>query len=95
MTMFAAFAQQMPMSWHNGGLFMGMHWLWWGFWIVLLAALASAFWRLKADRSATHRRIAKEEFAESALRERFAKGEIDEQEYARKLKILRESILGR
>jgi len=83
------------MSWHNGGLFMGMHWLWWGFWLVLLAVLFTAFWRLSADRSETRRAVTEEERAEAVLRERYARGEIDEEEYARKLKVLRESMLGR
>lgn len=92
----AGLAQQMPgMPWHNGGLFMGMHWLWWGFWIVLLLVLLSAFWRLSADRRETGRSVAEEERAEEVLRHRFAEGEIDEEEFARRLKVLRETFLGR
>jgi uncharacterized membrane protein len=72
-----------------------MHWLWWGFWIVLFAVLGWAFWRLVADRSHTRRSAAQEEQAEDALRRRFAKGEIEEEEYARRMKVLRESMLGR
>jgi putative membrane protein len=96
MNMFGGLAFQMPgMSWHDGGLFMGMHWIWWGFWLVLFAVLGLAFWRLLSDRAETRRSVATEEQAEEALRRRFAKGEIDEDEYARKLKVLRESMLGR
>lgn len=95
MNVLGGLAFQMPgMSWHDGGLFMGMHWLWWGFWIVLLAVLALAFWRLVADRAETRRSIAREERAEHELRRRFAKGEIEEEEYARRLEVLRESYLG-
>jgi len=96
MNTYAGLAVQMPgMSWHDGGLFMGMHWLWWGFWLVLFAVLGMAFWRLAADRAQTRRSVAVEEVAEGALRRRFAKGEIEEEEYSRRLKVLRESMLGR
>jgi len=96
MVEFAALGWQMPnMSWHEGGLFMGMHWLWWGFWALLLAVLLVAFWRLLADRSTVRRRVMEEERAEEVLRERFARGEITEDEYAQKMKVLRETFLGR
>ncbi len=48
--------QMQGMPWHNGGLFMGMHWIWWSFWIVVLAALLLAFWRLYADSRQMHAR---------------------------------------
>ncbi len=70
-------ATQMPMEhmpWHNGGLFMGLHWLWWAFWLVMFAVLVLAFWRLFTDRSATRDRTSYEEAAEAALRQRFARG---------------------
>lgn len=95
MTILPSLPQRMPMSWHEGGLFMGMHWLWWAFWIGLLAVLLAAFWRLWAERSQTKRAVVEDERAEAALRQRFANGEIDEDEYARKLKMLRESLFGR
>jgi uncharacterized membrane protein len=75
-------------------MFMGMHWLWWTFWIVVLAVLAWGFVRLFADRRETHRRACCEEEAEDELRGRFARGEIDEDEYARRLEVLRETYLG-
>lgn len=96
MNVLPTLAFQMPhRSWHDGGLFMGLHWLWWAFWIALLIALGAAMWRLFADRSDTSRRVADQERAEEALRRRFADGEIDEEEYARRLEVLRESMLGR
>lgn len=96
MTVFAALEVQMPnMSWHEGGLFMGMHWVWWAFWLVLILAILWAFWRLLSDRSSMRRAAANEERAEEALRRRFAEGEITEDEYVQKLKVLRESMLGR
>lgn len=97
MTILAAEDPQMlmqHMAWHNGGLFMGMHWLWWAFWLVVFVLLVVAFWRLFADRSETRQRVAHEEAAEEALRKRFANGEIDEDEYVRRLKVLRESTIG-
>lgn len=84
-------ALQMSRSWHDGGMFMGMHWAWWSFWIFTLLVLGWALWRAFADRSETHRRVQREEAAEEALRRRFAAGEIDEQEFAERLKVLRET----
>jgi uncharacterized membrane protein len=76
--------------WHRGGLFMGMHWLWWLVWLCTLAVIVWAFVRLFTDRSRTHRRVVQEEAAEAVLRRRFAAGEIDEEELARGLRVLRE-----
>jgi len=87
--------QMQGMPWHDSGLFMGMHWVWWSFWIVVLSVLLLAFWRLYADRRQTHDTVAREERAEEALRHRYAEGEIDDDEYARRLKVLRETMLGR
>ncbi len=70
---------------------MGMHWAWWLFWIVVLLMVAWAFWRLFAERAEVHREAAGALRAEEALRERFARGEIDEDEFVRKLKVLQES----
>jgi len=84
---------QMSTSWHDGGLFMGMHWVWWFIWLFTIAILLSALWRAFADRSETHRRVERKEAAEEALRERFASGEIDEEEFIRRMGILRESVL--
>lgn len=81
-------------SWHNGGMFIGMHWLWWLFWIFTLVILGWALVRLGADRSASHRQALREEAAEETLRRRYAAGEIDEEEYARRMKVLRETRPG-
>jgi putative membrane protein len=85
---------QMPRAWHDTGLFMGMHWGWWSFWILLLAVLGWGLWRVLADRTATRREEQRKEEAEEELRRRFARGELDEEEYARKLRTLRETSLG-
>lgn len=81
-------------SWHDGGLFMGMHWLWWSVWILTIVALLWAFVRLFSERSETRRHAEAEETAVEVLRRRFADGEIDEEEYARRMKVLRETHLG-
>ncbi len=78
-------------AWHDGGMFMGMHWAWWSIWIVTLVILAWAFFRMFADRSETRRRQRDREHAEEALRERFARGEIDDQEFEARMESLRRS----
>ncbi|MBT8335521.1 MAG: SHOCT domain-containing protein [Gemmatimonadetes bacterium] len=78
-------------AWHDGGMFMGMHWAWWSIWIVTLVILAWAFFRMFADRSETRRRQRDRERAEEALRERFARGEIDDQEFEARMESLRRS----
>lgn len=82
-------------TWHDGGMFVGMHWLWWLFWVFTLAIIAWGVVRLGADRSETHRDVLRQEAAEDTLRRRFAAGEIDEEEYTRRMKVLRETSLGR
>jgi uncharacterized membrane protein len=82
----------MSTSWHDSGLFMGMHWIWWFLWLVTIAVLLSALWRVFADRSETHRRAERHEAAEEALRKRFAAGEIDEEEFANRMRILRDVV---
>ncbi len=80
-----------PMSEHGGGLFMGMHWLWWVAWLVTFLGIAWAAARLYRDRSESQRRRASEDAAEQVLRRKFAEGEIDEDELARRLRVLRET----
>ncbi|MCJ7630355.1 MAG: SHOCT domain-containing protein [Longimicrobiales bacterium] len=88
MTAVLSAALQMSDSWHDGGMFMGMHWVWWSIWLLTIAFLLWGFWRVFADRSGTHRRAQRQETAEEALRKRFANGEINEEEFARRLRIL-------
>lgn len=80
--------------WHDGGLFMGMHWLWWSIWILAILLLGWALLRLVADQRGTHRRVEREAGAEEQLRQRFARGEIDEEEYERRLRVLHETRPG-
>lgn len=84
----------MPDSWHHSGMFIGMHWIWWSFWILTLLLLGWGFWRMAADRTETRRRVRQEESAEEELRRRFARGEVDEDEFADRLRVLRETHLG-
>lgn len=81
-------------TWHDGGMFVGMHWFWWLFWVFTLAVIGWAFVRLGVDRSESHREVLRHEAAEETLRRRFAAGEIDEEEFARRVKVLRDSALG-
>lgn len=82
-------------SWHDGGLFMGMHWLWWLIWICTIGVLVWGFQRIAADRRATQQRLGRESDAEEALRRRFANGEISEDELTHAMKVLRETTQGR
>ncbi len=82
---------QAARSWHSRGLYMGMHWGWWLFWIAVLLIVAWAFWRLFAERSEARKEAAGALRAEEALRERFARGEIDQDEFVQKLRALQAS----
>ena len=70
---------------------MGMHWAWWIFVAGTLLVLIWAFWIAFAERGAAHRKEATREAAEEALRQRFAQGEISEEQFAETLRVLRES----
>jgi len=87
------YALQMPYTWHRGGMFMGMHWIWWSLWVLTIGVLLWAFWRLFRERAETRNRIQRQEAAEEALRRRFATGEIDEEEFARRMRVLREAAV--
>ena len=78
-------------SWHHGGLFMGMHWAWWIFWIAAAAVIVWAFWRLRAEPVDAHRMAERSLAAEEVLRARFARGEIDEGELVEKMAALKAS----
>lgn len=82
---------QMPTGWHHDGLFMGLHWIWWLFWIFVAFAVVWAFWRVVRDEGTRSRDEPRRETAEDVLRRRFSEGEIDEDEFRRRLRALRES----
>lgn len=79
MTLPYLFIQQAE-AWHRQGLYIGMHWAWWLFWIGLVVVLAWAFWRLYAERKEARAGARRMVQAEEILRQRFARGEIDEDE---------------
>jgi len=93
--MMNAYAYAAPaQTWHDGGMFIGMHWVWWLFWVFALLIIVWALVRLGADQSAGHRDALRQEAAEETLRRRFAAGEIDEEEYTRRMKVLRDTATG-
>jgi putative membrane protein len=78
-------------AWHSQGMFMGVHWLWWAFLLFTGVILVWALWRTLSDDRGARRSSASHETAEDALRERFARGDVDEDEYIRRLEVLRNS----
>lgn len=87
MTLPYLFLQQSE-PWHRQGLYMGMHWAWWFFWMVLFVVLGWAFWRLAAERRDARLSVRRLVVAEETLRQRFAQGEIDEEELLRGMRAL-------
>lgn len=83
--------QQSVASWHSQGLYLGMHWAWWLFWITTIVVVVYAFWRLYADRAEARREEACLLQAEEGLRFRYAQGEIGEEEFFRRVAALQES----
>ncbi len=80
-----------PTTIHDSGLLMGMHWAWWIFVVGTLLVLIWAFWIAFAERGATPRKEVTREAADEALRQRFARGEISEEQFVETLRVLRES----
>ena len=80
--------------WHDRGLFMGMHWVWWSVWALTIGFLLWALWRVVAERAGARRRAGQQELAEEALRRRFAEGEINEDEFAKRMRVLRGATSG-
>lgn len=77
--------------WHESGLFMGIHWLWWAFWVGAILLVLWGFWRMLSEDRTRHRNALSREVAEAELRRRFADGEIDEEELVRRLRRLSET----
>lgn len=82
---------QMPWGWHHDGMLMGWHWLWWLFWIVVVVLVVWALGRFLREDRGTDRRVTDGEDPEEVLRRRFSRGELDEEEFRRRLRVLRES----
>lgn len=85
------FMQGMAQGWHHEGLYMGLHWGWWIFWILVLVVLIWGFVRYFSDERERRRGSDRKESSEEILRQRFGRGEIDEDEFARRMKALRET----
>lgn len=83
--------QDMAQGWHHEGLYMGMHWGWWIFWILLLVVLGWAFVRYASEERERRRATEHQESAEEILRRRFGRGELDEEEFAERMRTLRAS----
>lgn len=89
MTLAQMLATQTPMV-QDGGHMMGLHWGWWGFWIVVLMLLLWGVGRGLGRGGSQGGETTSGASAEETLRRRFAKGEIDEEEYRRRLEALRD-----
>lgn len=74
----------------HGGWMWGMHWLWWIFWVAVAAlviwALVSAVGGGGSSRPPDR---PERETAEEVLWRRYADGEIDQEEYRERLRVLR------
>lgn len=76
-------------GWYHNGHFWGMHFGWWIFWILLLAAVIWIFSRSAAGRSSDPQAHTSRDDPEEILRRRFAAGDIDRDEYEERLQELR------
>ena len=88
MTQATTMLAQMPM-WGDGGHVMGLHWGWWTFWLVVTALVVWGLARGLGGAARQKSGSASEVSAEEMLRRRLAAGEIDEEEYGRRLEALR------
>lgn len=71
------------MHYYHGWHFWGMHWGWWLFWGVFLVWFFFMPHKIPGQRK-------KEDTALNILRKKLANGEIDEEEFKRKKKLLKE-----
>lgn len=93
-------ALQAPRTWwgHDGWM-MGAHWGWWIFWLVaavllvwvLVRVLQSGEGTSSGPGGASGAGTRPEPDPEQVLRNRFARGEISEEEFRRRMEVLRES----
>jgi len=74
----------------NGFYMVGMHGLWWIFWLVLLGAVVVYVWRRPDDADRRQR-----EPPQELLRRRLATGEITPQQYEERKALLDRDTAGR
>ena len=68
-------------GWHMG-------WMWYG-WIVVLVAIAAVIWLVGRASAGPHVTAGGPRDPETVLKDRYARGEIDREEYQRRLQDLR------
>ena len=87
-------AAVLAQGWHGmggSGWMWGMHWLWWLFWIAVAGFLAWAVVSaIGSSGSDDPRGPSSRETPEDTLRRRYAAGEIDEEEFRERLRVLRD-----
>ena len=69
---------------YNDGHFWGMHFIWWIIWILLLIWIFATPWNIPGHRT-------KKDTPMDILKKRFANGEISNEEYEEKKKILQQN----
>lgn len=68
--------------WHfDGHHFWGMHWIWWGLWLIFLIWIFVTPWNVPGQQT-------KQETPLDILKKRYAAGEIDSEEYEERKKTL-------
>lgn len=71
--------------WHmHDGYFWGMHFFWWIFLVILFIWIFVTPWNIPGQRT-------KKDTPLDILKKRFARGEIDKEEYEEKKKVLQQS----
>lgn len=78
-------------GWHHQGLYMGMHWLWWVFWVAVVVLIVWVFLRLDRGERSRRTEQTRREAAEDVLRRRFSEGEIEEDDFLHRMRLIRES----
>lgn len=80
--------------WYGDGHMVGMHWGWWIFWIIVVGFLIWLVTRTTGAGSpgaGTPPPTPPRKSPEEILRERFAGGEISEEEFRKRLQVIQES----
>jgi putative membrane protein len=96
-TTMAVLAQQGQYMWYGNGHMMGMHWGWWIFWLIVLVFLIWFVLRTTGSGAASGPSAPPPPAPptpEEVLRDRLARGEITEEEFRQRMRVLRESEQG-